>query len=470
MTSVPDDPVAPRAPLPESFTGERPPGPPSDDLSPSPEAFTDVSGRPQISDGRARCTRLAVCRDDGRATRRFFQTERIHIFCEFEVLDDIGVPFGAIEITNPGEALIHGKASYQAGVGLPPPVHAGDRITFHWAPELRVAAGDYFFTVHLAETDADSAELYLNGAMPYVEFSRSVRRHCRLEPAGSFEVARDLRGKLPHHGLVDLPGAASFRVLRAASPHRPVVRVTRNSGGSTDPAVFHVTHWKAGSQWIYKILRNCCPDRIVPPETEQAWRHLVEPGRVYPTVYMSKQQLDRLTLPHGATRFVVIRDLRDTLVSAYFSFKLSHPIIPGFSIALRNVLQNVDTERGLVYLMDHFLETCAAIQLSWLEASDELVLRYEDLLTNDLTLLESALLDHCRLPVTREKLREAVLAARFEVLTGGRARGHEDLTAHERKGVSGDWRNHFTSRVKRAFKARYGGLLVASGYEADLSW
>jgi hypothetical protein len=185
---------------------------------------------------------------------------------------------------------------------------------------------------------------------------------------------------------------------------------------------------------------------------------------------MSKQQLDRLTLPHGATRFVVIRDLRDTLVSAYFSFKLSHPIIPGFSIALRNVLQNVDTERGLVYLMDHFLETCAAIQLSWLEASDELVLRYEDLLTNDLTLLESALLDHCRLPVTREKLREAVLAARFEVLTGGRARGHEDLTAHERKGVSGDWRNHFTSRVKRAFKARYGGLLVASGYEADLSW
>jgi len=59
--------------------------------------------------------------------------------------------------------------------------------------------------------------------------------------------------------------------------------------------------------------------------------------------------------------------------------------------------------------MDHFLEKCATIQLSWLEAG-ELVLKYEDLLTDDLSLLESALIDHCRLPITREALREAVLA------------------------------------------------------------
>lgn len=215
---------------------------------------------------------------------------------------------------------------------------------------------------------------------------------------------------------------------------------------------------------------RCCPERIVPPETDQVWRHSVELGRVYPTIYMSKQELDRLVLPEDMTRFIVIRDLRDTLVSAYFSFKLSHPVIPGFSVAMRGFLQSVDFESGLIYLMDHFLEKCAAIQVSWLEAENELVLRYEDLLTNDLSLLESALIDHCRLPVTKEKLREAVLAARFETITAGRARGQEDVTAHERKGVSGDWRNHFTEKVKRAFKARYGGLLVASGYEVDLSW
>ena len=36
------------------------------------------------------------------------------------------------------------------------------------------------------------------------------------------------------------------------------------------PTVVHVTHWKAGSQWIYKILLGCVPDRIVPPQLEMA--------------------------------------------------------------------------------------------------------------------------------------------------------------------------------------------------------
>jgi hypothetical protein len=67
-------------------------------------------------------------------------------------------------------------------------------------------------------------------------------------------------------------------------------------------------------------------------------------------------------------------------------------------------------------------------------------------------------------------LREAVIASRFERMTQGRARGTEDIGAHERKGVAGDWQNHFTKRVKHAFKNRYGALLVATGYERDLDW
>ena len=234
--------------------------------------------------------------------------------------------------------------------------------------------------------------------------------------------------------------------------------------------VFHVTHWKAGSQWIRKILKSCCPETVVNPGVDQLWRYPVQRGRVYPAVYMSKQDLDKVGLPEGSRRFVVIRDLRDTLVSAYFSFKGSHTAIPEFPIPLRQFLQETDVAGGLVHLMDHFLESCAEIQLSWLEAQGEVVLKYEDLLTDDLSLLEFALIDHCRLPVTTEALREAVLGARFEALTGGRPRGSEDVAAHERKGIAGDWRNLFTERVKRAFKARYGGLLVAAGYEADLSW
>jgi lipopolysaccharide transport system ATP-binding protein len=85
-------------------------------------------------------------------------------------------------------------------------------------------------------------------------------------------------------------------------------------------------------------------------------------------------------------------------------------------------------------------------------------------------MLERTLIGECALPVRLEELRKAVLDNRFESLTQGRKRGDEQVLAHERKGVAGDWRNHFTERIKAAFKARYGGLLVATGYEKDLHW
>ena len=39
-----------------------------------------------------------------------------------------------------------------------------------------------------------------------------------------------------------------------------------------------------------------------------------------------------------------------------------------------------------------------------------------------------------------------------------------------RKGVIGDWRNHFTAEHKAAFKRQAGELLLELGYEDDLSW
>jgi lipopolysaccharide transport system ATP-binding protein len=55
-------------------------------------------------------------------------------------------------------------------------------------------------------------------------------------------------------------------------------------------------------------------------------------------------------------------------------------------------------------------------------------------------------------------------------LTGGRPRGQEDVGAHERRGVAGDWRRHFTPKLTSACKALYGDLLIAAGYEKDEAW
>jgi hypothetical protein len=52
----------------------------------------------------------------------------------------------------------------------------------------------------------------------------------------------------------------------------------------------------------------------------------------------------------------------------------------------------------------------------------------------------------------------------------GRDRGQEDRKRFYRKGVAGDWKNHFTEEDKRAFKALAGDMLIRLGYEKDLSW
>jgi len=36
--------------------------------------------------------------------------------------------------------------------------------------------------------------------------------------------------------------------------------------------------------------------------------------------------------------------------------------------------------------------------------------------------------------------------------------------------VAGDWRNHFTPRVKQTFLEHNGDLLIAAGYERDHNW
>lgn len=58
----------------------------------------------------------------------------------------------------------------------------------------------------------------------------------------------------------------------------------------------------------------------------------------------------------------------------------------------------------------------------------------------------------------------------FEQLSGGRSRGQEDPTAEWRKGIAGDWKNHFTNENKDLFKSIAGELLIELGYEQDTDW
>jgi lipopolysaccharide transport system ATP-binding protein len=250
---------------------------------------------------------------------------------------------------------------------------------------------------------------------------------------------------------------------------RPKASFTSPDGGIL-PTIFHVTQYKAGSQWIHNLLLKCAPERVIKPKlwAEHFTRDPIIPGAIYPTVYATKSVFDRTKKPDDYRHFVILRDLRDTAVSAYFSLQVSHPNV-GSVDKIRRKLNSRDQEGGMLWILKNWLPVNAKICASWIKSNENWI-KYEDLLENDLPILEKVLRQCCLPELDEKSFAEAVRGCRFENLSEGRKRGEENIASHTRKGIAGDWRNHFTPKVKREFKGRYGELLILSGYEKDDNW
>jgi len=258
-----------------------------------------------------------------------------------------------------------------------------------------------------------------------------------------------------------------------------VPRLRRLENETTDinpplgaPTVFHITHWKSGSQWVRGVLENVAPRRLIHPAADMAEvkNDLLVPGAVYSPVYMASQWFFQQVNDAPSHRYVlVIRDLRDAAVSWYFSMRYSHGLNDTVAEA-RAKLEEMDFDDGMVYIIEERLSGFADIQLSWLRRPEgsRLLVRYEDLIADEHREFDK-IFDHCAFDATPRQRRAAVKNESFRKKTG-RSRGKEKVSSHHRKGVSGDWRNHFSDRARAAFKDRYGELLVETGYERGLDW
>jgi Sulfotransferase domain len=239
------------------------------------------------------------------------------------------------------------------------------------------------------------------------------------------------------------------------------------------PTLIHVTHAKAGSTWIAHLLARLFRSRCAPRGENAAQGcpfadYVFERGRVYSAVFLTRDELEAHRELDGASRFVVIRDLRDTLISLYFSLKVSHPSGHRLVDTTRETLQDLPEEKGLLYLIENQLHRIAALQSSWI-GHDDLVVRYEDLITNPFATLEGALIEQLQLPVSAAALQRAIRRTHFQNVFKRRL-GDERIESHGRKGLPGDWRTRFTAEIRRRFAEKFGNVLTATGYEADDRW
>lgn len=163
-----------------------------DNFWPPTEAFLDLSSMSQLTDGQARCTGVAVCDEEGRATRTFGQGQWAHFFYEFEVLKEIGVPTAALECQDEDGRVFQApniirnrrdaRERSMLGSVLP-----GTWLYYHHIIYLKINPGKYFFTVRLSLPDTG------NPNQPNIgeQGNHPVHEYCRAIHAGSFTVVRE---------------------------------------------------------------------------------------------------------------------------------------------------------------------------------------------------------------------------------------------------------------------------------------
>jgi hypothetical protein len=260
-------------------------------------------------------------------------------------------------------------------------------------------------------------------------------------------------------GLGGLSGLLARCGKNYAEPPRP------------DRCYFHITHPKAASQWIQDILSDLYPDAVVKnlPAAASVQSGQLQPGKFYTSVYLSREEFLNLGAPAGTPHFFIMRDLRDSLVSLYFSLSKSHAITDEHVQRGRLSLAGLGVEEGLRVLIQENAWNFVRIQSSWLR-EPECCFRFEDVVLDPEQFLGRILRDVLHLKIRQARLRKVCKRHSFERMSGGRQLGQEDPNAHLRSGKPGDWRRHFTPDLIRLFKELHGQHLIDCGYETDLNW
>lgn len=177
----------------------------------------------------------------------------------------------------------------------------------------------------------------------------------------------------------------------------------------------------------------------------------------------------------------LVRDGRDVMVSFYFHFtRIQHTAkSPKFRRALDNLyghgadLSDVRTNlpRFIEYINKHPIGAptdWSTYHNQWIDKPNVVYTRYEALRSDCIAEMTRVTAEH---GVACDEWRiERAVDGHSMQRAAGRKPGEEDRSSFIRKGVVGDWKNHFSDEALEVFADQCGETLVALGYETSNDW
>ena len=240
--------------------------------------------------------------------------------------------------------------------------------------------------------------------------------------------------------------------------------------------VVHITLQKCGSQWVRDVLT--APEIIhfsgvahSGVTMDIGFNKLIDlPYNTFSgPIYGMSQWEWKCWKQDGDKAIVVLRDPRDLLVSLIYSILYSHSS-DSFVDTYKNIILNLPDEDRFDFMMLTFGGSAARMFLTWSDALSDssMLIKYEDLIENQFSEF-SHILKWLGWNVPNDTLHAVINRLSFKNRSG-RAPGIENKFSHYRKGVSGDWKNHFSRRHGQLWESLFPGLLKAIGYETDNDW
>ena len=226
---------------------------------------------------------------------------------------------------------------------------------------------------------------------------------------------------------------------------------------------------KVGSTWLLRLIRDACGLEPGTVPAELTWTGPIRLDLPEAAGVLAAAEGRRIFKAHASaplSRFPGIRvvsihrDPRDVVVStaAYLSWLPVEQGGKGEAFAALPLSGRIREIIGDEYFLD---------RLEQWHASGAYQVRYEDLLADSRATLE-AVLDHLGERPPAEAVDAALERNAFASVTG-RQPGTEDRRSFFRKGVAGDWVNHFDAETTQAFAGAHDGRWVAllrrMGYE-----
>ena len=233
--------------------------------------------------------------------------------------------------------------------------------------------------------------------------------------------------------------------------------------------ILAICQGKSGSTWVLRMLLEAPGYLPWYPDNIKQWTYhdlrredFIPPPAGYTiTKVHTRPTPENVAVVNdtGHAYLVLIRDPRDVAVSWAF-----YRVLPK-AAKFWDGMVGLTVPQRLEFFIAHVLERTMDWAMDWrrlMHPERGLMLQYEDLLEDTRGVMHRVFA-HLGLPSDDAFVAHAVEKHSFKAATG-RDAGQERSGEFNRKGIRGDWRNHFTPELTERFRRVAGERMAALGY------